>query len=433
MFTFLVSVVSGSNDGCFRAAVYEHIINGANELLDPNDILRPVRANLDSFEIATKTASYEDADIIVFNELSLFSTSRVKGQPNVPIRQSIRHFVEDIPDPREGQFNPCLQDDFNDRIILRRLSCMSRNYKIYVVANMGDVKTCPANEDCRDGVKMFNTQVAFDRNGNLIAKYHKYHLYGESYFDRPQKQFVYFDTDFGARIGLYICFDRVFRDPFVRLVDELNVTTMALSMYFYDEHPFLLSHQIDASWSRTHQVNILSANAKFVPTGTTGSGIFSPSHTVGYTHDTSNTGEKVNPVLVVGSLAVNPTAGNKQSCKPQTKVIDLPGKMKLSKGYSSYVTDFGVFKSVKLVEQSATNISICNRDFCCFLTYETGADSTMKNHYFAVADRQRNFAASNYAACEKSCLLVAYNNDTMTYERETDVRFNYIKMSSTLR
>jgi len=47
LFTFLVSVVSGSNDGSFRTAVYEHIINGANELIDPNDPLRHVTANLD--------------------------------------------------------------------------------------------------------------------------------------------------------------------------------------------------------------------------------------------------------------------------------------------------------------------------------------------------------------------------------------------------
>lgn len=56
-----------------------------------------------------------------------------------------------------------------------RLSCMARNNSIYVVANIGDKKPCNSSDPgCpRDGRYQYNTNVVFDPEGKLVARYHK--------------------------------------------------------------------------------------------------------------------------------------------------------------------------------------------------------------------------------------------------------------------
>jgi predicted amidohydrolase len=52
----------------------------------------------------------------------------------------------------------------------------------------------------------------------LLAVYHKTHLYFEAQFDAGSGEPVYFDTDFGARIGIFICFDIWFEHPMMDLI-----------------------------------------------------------------------------------------------------------------------------------------------------------------------------------------------------------------------
>ena len=49
---------------------------------------------------------------------------------------------------------------------------------------------------------------------------------------------AYFDTDFGIRIGLMICFDMMFKDPGAALKDH-GVDGVAFPTAWYDEVPFL--------------------------------------------------------------------------------------------------------------------------------------------------------------------------------------------------
>lgn len=59
--------------------------------------------------------------------------------------------------------------------IQKRLSCMAKKNHIYLVANIGDKKQCNSSDSrCpEDGHFFYDTTVAFNTEGKLIARYHK--------------------------------------------------------------------------------------------------------------------------------------------------------------------------------------------------------------------------------------------------------------------
>lgn len=73
---------------------------------------------------------------------------------------------------------------------------------------MGDVQNCSRETDAAcppDGRFQYNTQVAFSETGQLLAKYHKYHLFYEPQYNTPAlPEVVYFDTSFGVRFGMMV-------------------------------------------------------------------------------------------------------------------------------------------------------------------------------------------------------------------------------------
>lgn len=91
-------------------------------------------------------------------------------------RASVLPYLEQIPEISE-LVNPCTQSGFNDCPILRTLSCLARQANTVLVANMGDVQPCEDEPQCpSDGRYQFNTNVVFESDGTLIAKYHKQNL-----------------------------------------------------------------------------------------------------------------------------------------------------------------------------------------------------------------------------------------------------------------
>lgn len=60
-------------------------------------------------------------------------------------------------------------------------------------------------------------------DGFLVARYHKYNLYFEEAFDVPPRpESVTFDTPFAGRFGLITCFDILFAEPTLTLVEKVE-------------------------------------------------------------------------------------------------------------------------------------------------------------------------------------------------------------------
>lgn len=62
---------------------------------------------------------------------------------------------------------------------LQSLSCAAKKYKMYLVINHREKVDCNGTKCPDDGLLIYNSNVVFDRTGQLIARYRKYNLFGE--------------------------------------------------------------------------------------------------------------------------------------------------------------------------------------------------------------------------------------------------------------
>lgn len=104
--------------------------------------------------------------------------------------------------------------------LARRFAALADELDVYLVINL----------ETREGTDNFNTQLAFDPSGRLVAKHHKFELYGGERDTMTAGHDVsIFDTPFG-RVGLLICAD-IYGDPALhrRLTRELGANIIAFS------------------------------------------------------------------------------------------------------------------------------------------------------------------------------------------------------------
>ncbi|ALC48761.1 Btd [Drosophila busckii] len=210
-------------------------------------------------------ADVADLDMLVFPEVVL----------NSPETATF------VPDPAQN-VTPCFMTDYD--VFLVELSCAARSRGIYLVVNMQEKELCGKGYGAdtwapcpNDGVRIFNTNVVFDRTGKVISRYRKSHLWRREYKTRAvlkQADISTFTTDFGVTFGHFICFDMMFYEPAMRLVLEKNITDIIYPTYWFSELPFLTAIQLQEGWAYANDVNLLAADGSWPETKTTGSGIY---------------------------------------------------------------------------------------------------------------------------------------------------------------
>ncbi|XP_051872659.1 biotinidase [Pristis pectinata] len=260
----------------YTAAVYEH-----RSMLNPRPKIRPTRQaalkhmkkNLDIYQMQVYEAGKQGAKIIVFPESGLYGFNFT--------RDSIFPYLEPIPDPTVVTWNPCLHPrTINNTEVLYQLSCMAKNGKMYLIANMGERQTCEHSDPwCpSDGRYQFNTDVIFDAEGSLIAKYHKQNLYFEDAFNTPKTvEHVIFNTSFAGRFGVFTCFDILFYDPAVSLIENYGVKQIVFPTAWNNQLPLLSAVELQQAFATAFSINLLAANQHHTERDMTGSGIYTPS------------------------------------------------------------------------------------------------------------------------------------------------------------
>ena len=312
--------------------------------------------------------SFQGAQMIVFPEYGItgMGFSRLSFAP----------YLEDIPDPTVVTFNPCLEEGTNDTTpVLYRLSCLARNNSIYIVANMGDKKKCgPEATHCPiNGQFQYNTNLVFDDKGLLIARYHKQHPFmGErKRIDIPKTpEHITFDTPFG-KFGTFICFDVLFREPAVTLIEKFKVDHIVFPTAWFDQLPLFSAIGFHSSWARGMGVNYLGSNTHIPLLDSTGSGLYSPRGAEKYYRNVTLFSDGK---LLISRLTSKPRRRN-NVLKQVLEIIQM-AKRPLQIEYTGpkntfYSELFGDnFLFVTLEEPKGT-VKLCynNSRICCSLSY----------------------------------------------------------------
>ncbi|XP_030602258.1 biotinidase-like [Archocentrus centrarchus] len=387
---YLASVVGETDpavDRAYVAAVYEHKV-----ILNPNPrvpvsrqvALQHMQKNLAIYEKQAALAAQQRAQILVFPEDGIHGFNFT--------RSSIAGYLETIPDPQKEEWNPCLEPRrYNNTEVLQRLSCMALRNKLYLVANMPDLQPCPlkmsSTSSCPpDGHWQFNTNVVFSSKGLLVARYHKQNLYFEESFDTPPElEVITFDTEFAGRFGLFTCFDIMFHDPAVVLVEK-GVRQFAFPTAWMNALPLLDSVQFQRAFSLGANVTLLAANIRNGKR-MKGSGIYTP---FSATYHQAWEGDPEEGRLLVASVPVLEPLGVKQNTakeegagggKSTSSVAadsgycsqdncDNPPPDSGPSSYSTFVSSMmhDPFTFVFLNETKG-NVKVCNGTFCCHLHY----------------------------------------------------------------
>ncbi|XP_046547536.1 pantetheinase-like [Haliotis rubra] len=280
------SPLTFSPRGGYRAAVYEHAVHIPwSCLLVPvsrGEAVRQMMKNIQVYKMQAAAAAREGADIIVFPEDGIYGM--------IFSRNTIKPFLEEIPDPRITEWNPCVTSGSDiDVTIQRELSCIARDNAMYVVANMGDRKPCNHSNDPKcpeDDQYQYNTDVTFNPEGVLVARYHKRHLFKENQFDTPPLELATFETPFG-KFGLITCFDILFYDPSVELIQKEGVRNIIFPTAWMDRLPYLAAVEFHSAFAKGLGVNVLGANIHYPVYKFHGSGIYTPKGSVTYYYNDS--------------------------------------------------------------------------------------------------------------------------------------------------
>ncbi|EGC36744.1 hypothetical protein DICPUDRAFT_150765 [Dictyostelium purpureum] len=268
----IINADSGNDNDYYIGAVLEYSPRIYN-YRDPNETpLAYVLGNVKEYDEYARQAASQGAQIIVFPEYGLLGGA-------FATRDGVFPYLEIIPDPSESSspIIPCNGDEFLNRTILQALSCIAIKNKIVMVVDMGDLQYCNNETDSNcpsDGRFQYNTQVAFSQKGEILAKYHKSHLYGESYFNPsiPPKPVV-FTTDFNVTFGMLICFDILFQEPQQQLIQNYSIKNLVYSTEWVNVN-YAYAREIQQSWSKLNNANVLAANIGSTSL-VSGSGIYS--------------------------------------------------------------------------------------------------------------------------------------------------------------
>ncbi|KAM8791854.1 LOW QUALITY PROTEIN: vascular non-inflammatory molecule 3-like [Rhynchonycteris naso] len=252
--------------------------------------------------------------------------------------------------------------------VQERLSCLAKDNSIYIMANIGDKKPCNASDpQCPlDGCYQYHSNVMFDSEGRLVARYHKYNLFApEIQFDFPtDSEFVTFNTPFG-KFGIFTCFDILFYNLAVMLVNKFPVDSVIFyTTAWYNLLPFFSAVSFHSAWTRTRGVNLLAANVHNTSIHRTGSGIYTPKGVKVYHYDTETDSH-----LMLSELKSRPLS---------EPTYPAPGWSAYAKGikpFSSEQSDFsGIITFDKFtfteLKRNAGSYTVCQKDLHCHLTYK---------------------------------------------------------------
>lgn len=414
------------HEQCFRAAVYEHIR------------LPTIKENLAVYEKVAEDAARYGAQMIVFPENGIYHPKM--GHNLTENRKLLKPLLEHVPRiEANSSFFPCKDQEFENSKIIKTLACAAALHEIYLVADFGAFELCTTNNETNNETAVecpedeffaYNTQVVFDNRGQLIARYRKRNLFGEYFYNVPELEHVTFETPFG-KFGLFICFDLIFKEPGITLVEDYNVTTMVMSMNWIGERPALTAHQYLHAWSFANNINLLASNVHNVSTGTTGSGIYAGNRgPVVYNFDINRVKPSFSK-LMIATLAQDSKSGAK--CDPDLKVVNVRHREDHGDYFSKQIS-MDVFVKKRLTpptggDEFGIETALGTNKQGCVLWFKVKPEDYPKLHdYYLIFANTTH--PGKWPVCEDYCFMSRLDNETNTFVDTGDVIFDLLKIDA---
>ncbi|KAL3266913.1 hypothetical protein HHI36_011063 [Cryptolaemus montrouzieri] len=345
--------------------------------------------------------SHKILDLVVFPEGTL-----VGDALDTPEGRKGMTFV---PSPKEAVI-PCNSSIPGFSEFFKVLSCTARKYSTYLVINLKEKEISRDKVGAHNGFKFFNTDVVFDRNGKVIARYRKYNTYLEPDTDKPKTpELVTFDTDFGKTFGIFTCFDLLFKSPAMDLVRK-GISNFIFPTMWFSELPFHTTIQIQQSWAQGNDVALLTSGASDPTYGTGGLGIFLGARGTLATVDIPHSDNYYLFKEVPDIYNFTP------SCKLE---VDNRNAKKMDK-YNLYIEDLTEYAYKKLDLRTSKTIeeTLCqtqgNETLCCHFQIETeilNADSIenkfIYDYFLVTRSGLRTYGNNTYILGIEMCGLIA--------------------------
>lgn len=359
------------------------------------DVRSRTERHLEAYAELIRSDEAKVTDIIIFPELTLNTFS-----------DSVY-----VPDPSTNVI-PC--EENSSRNVLPFLSCLAAEVGKYLVINLSEIFDC---KSCAPhGYVWYNTNVVFDRNGAVIARYRKFNLLGEHGTERTYvPEIVTFETDFGVTFGLFTRSDVLFARPALELVKR-DVKDLIMPSMWQAELPYLTSTQVYESWAYSNNVNLIVAGGNNEATGSTGTGVFNGRSGAILSFVTGEPTRRLFPVRV----PINPgirTANHIPLEDSDTEAGRLHGKfleeINIERDFLEQFTTLQINP-----ERYHDHIGqiICNGFFCCefSVTLTIVPDQDVTHYYrFAVFDGYRSLSKHSDTYIS-TCGIIACRNQSLS-------------------
>ncbi|CAL1299391.1 unnamed protein product [Larinioides sclopetarius] len=428
--------VSADTSSYYTAAVFE-FVQTQKCPLNAEEAQKVMQFNLDIYIPVAKLAKEKGADILVFPEYALYPECN---------RTQTTLFCELVPDPKE-KANPCVEAErFSTSPTLRTLSCMARNNSMVIQANMAEYLPCKGEPGCNpSGHLQFNENVIFDRDGTVIGRYRKEHLWNEPHFDLPrEKQIPKFTVDFGTFIS-YVCFD-IFLERIVEVEEMNDVDGVVFSTMWENTMPFGMTVEFFESFAITMNTTLMAACIQLPGQWALGSGIFSgPYGALAYTFDPDGLNKLVvarvprkNKVLEDPKSSITVVHFNGTTSEWDSDGENVPkegSEIILPPAPSDrYDNRYHVINmenyTLHQITKPSDSFEECHNGLCCTLDYS--ADAITQTFYFAVYNGTQDTLYPYYWG-EEDCLLVrcdaAHGRECATFPLWSNDVFHHLNVT----
>lgn len=315
-----------------------------------------------------------------------------------------------IPDPAE-KVAPCDQPE--QHAALKKISCTARDSSVYVVINVLE------KVEQKSALLHYNTNVAFDREGVVVARYRKFNLFNEpgtNVTSRPEMS--YFTTDFGVTFGMFICFDILFKFPALDLLRQSGpeISDFAYSAMWFSELPFMSALQTQSMWATgAKKVNLLAAGANRLEFGSTGSGIYSKNGPL--TSHFGGLGMKVLVAEVPKKRHWEDPEIVEQFFSKRAEEGKYRGSVQSVKMSTDNVLPYTTNRAVNPPE-GVTRLreALCHGNLCCqfeLTVRREGRSGERYRHRMVVFDGVRGYGVGQTTGGVFTCALISCVNDTL--------------------